>query len=144
MKTHNEIDSYPYLQVIVLFAGLGSVIGGVLLESIVLLMFGVDEVVRIGYEPLLYGTAIGFLPALLTGMVVAYRQIWRTKWRGFRATFLIGVVVSALYVALIAGFIGAFSSMAMIGIALVVIGSVGIFGGCCALITSAVALPKPI
>ena len=39
MTTHNEIDRYPYVQVIVLFAGLGSVIGGVLLESILLLMF---------------------------------------------------------------------------------------------------------
>ena len=39
MKMNDRVDAYPYLQVIILFAGIGSVIGGLIVELCVLLIF---------------------------------------------------------------------------------------------------------
>lgn len=136
--------TYPYLQVTLLFAGLGSVIGGVLLELIVLLVFGMDNFARIGYESLIFGTLMGFLPALLTGAVLAYRKARRGFDHSIGTIFLVGFTISALYMGLIAGFLGISSSITTIGLVLAMMCGVGLFGSVIAVITSMVALPKPI
>lgn len=39
MKMNDRVDAYPYLKIIILFAGIGSVIGGLIVELCVLLIF---------------------------------------------------------------------------------------------------------
>ena len=139
-----QTASYPYLQVTLLFAGLGSAIGGVLLELIMLLAFGMDNFVRIGYEPFIFGTLMGFLPALFSGMVLAYYQARRCFDHSIVPIFLTGFIISALYMGLIATFLGFSLGITMVGLILVMMCAVGFFGGISAVITSMIALPKPI
>ena len=49
MKTNNELGVYPYLQVIILFAGFGSVVGGVIAELVLLFVFRDADFFQIGF-----------------------------------------------------------------------------------------------
>jgi hypothetical protein len=44
MKTNNNVGAYPYLSVIILFAGLGSMVGGVIAELGLLFIFRLSAI----------------------------------------------------------------------------------------------------
>ena len=92
MKTNNNVSAYPYLSVIILFAGLGSMVGGLIAELGLLFVFRNADFAQIGYQPLLYVGLLGFIPALLTGILVAYKNIWRGDHKSLSTTFLVGFI----------------------------------------------------
>ena len=107
-STQNPED-YPYVQEILLFASLGSIVGGVLVECGVLFAVGSADLVRVSYQPLIYAVFTGFIPALLTGITLAYKPLWRDDKRRIWTSFFTGFVISALYSAVIILFLGIFS-----------------------------------
>lgn len=141
MKMNDRVDAYPYLQVIILFAGLGSVIGGLIVQLCVLLIFRQADFAQIGYQPLLYVGLLGFIPALSTGIIVASKKIWRGDHKSIRTIFLIGFVTSAFYMGAIVIYLGIHSWME-IGVLLAFMFIVGLFGAVNATIASGLALPK--
>lgn len=141
MKTNNNVGTYPYLTVIILFAGLGSVVGGVIAELALLFVFRDADFVQIGYQPLLYVGLLGFIPALLTGIIVAYKNIWRNEHKSIRTTFLIGFITSAGYMGAIVLYLG-INSWIEVGVLLAFMIGVGLFGATNSVIASCIALPK--
>ncbi|AMN68648.1 hypothetical protein [Psychrobacter sp. P11G5] len=141
MKMNDRVDAYPYLQVIILFAGLGSVIGGLIVQLCVLLIFREADFVQISYQPILYVGLLGFIPALSTGIIVASKKIWRGDHKSIRMSFLIGFVSSAFYMGVIVIYLGIHSWME-IGVLLAFMFIVGLFGAVNAVIASCLALPK--
>lgn len=137
--THSQ--SYPYGQVIIGFTGLGSIVGGVIAQLAILYVFREASFAQIGFQPLLYVGLFGLIPALLTGIIVALKQIWRTDYKGLRTIFYIGFAVSALYIGAIVIYLG-IQSMLEIGVLLAFMLIIGLFGGVNATIASLIALPK--
>ncbi len=137
---NNQAEYYPYLQVIVMFTGLSSVTGGLLVQLILLIIFREANVAQIGLQPLLYVGLLGLIPALLAGMIIANRQIWHDA-RSTRKVFLIGFGVSALYIAAIIVYLG-ISGVEEVAILVVAILIIGLFGGVNLVIASVFALPK--
>ena len=141
MKTNNELSVYPYLQVIILFAGLGSMIGGLIAELSLLLVFSDTDFAQIGYQPLLYVGLLGFIPALLTGVIFAYKNIWRGDHKSLRTTFLLGFITSAGYMGAIILYLG-INSWIEVGVLLAFMIGIGLFGAINSAIAGCVALPK--
>ncbi|MGP5178694.1 hypothetical protein [Psychrobacter aquimaris] len=141
MKRNNELGAYPYLQVIILFAGLGSMVGGLIAELGLLFVFRNADFAQIGYQPLLYVGLLGFIPALLTGVIVAYKQIWRGDHKSLRTTFFIGFITSAGYMGAIVLYLG-INSWIEVGVLLAFMIGVGLFGATNSVIASCIALPK--
>ncbi|MGP4970700.1 hypothetical protein [Psychrobacter aquimaris] len=141
MKTNNNVGAYPYLSVIILFAGLGSVAGGVIAELALLFIFRDADFAQIGYQPLLYVGLLGFIPALLTGIIVAYKHIWRSDHKSRSTTFLIGFITSAGYMGAIVLYLG-INSWIEVGVLLAFMIGVGLFGSTNSVIASCIALPK--
>lgn len=141
MKTNNNVGTYPYLTVIILFAGLGSVVGGVIAELALLFVFRDADFAQIGYQPLLYVGLLGFIPALLTGIIVAYKNIWRNENKSMRTTFLIGFITSAGYMGAIVLYLG-INSWIEVGVLLVFMMGIGLFGAINSAIAGCIALPK--
>lgn len=141
MKTDNDLTDYPYMQVIILFAGIGSAVGGLLAQLGLLLIFRDDNFAQIGYQPLLYVGLLGFIPALLTGIVVAYKHIWRDDHKSIRTVFLIGFITSACYMGAIVLYLG-IHSLIEIGVLLAFMIAIGLFGAINAALASFIALPK--
>ncbi|WP_201608512.1 hypothetical protein [Psychrobacter okhotskensis] len=141
MKTNNNVGAYPYLSVIILFAGLGSMVGGVIAELGLLFIFRNADFAQIGYQPLLYVGLLGFIPALLTGILVAYKNIWRGDHKSLRTTFLIGFITSAGYMGAIVLYLG-INSLIEVGVLLVFMIGIGLFGAINAAIAGCIALPK--
>lgn len=141
MKINNRAQAYPYLQVIILFAGLGSVIAGLIAQAIVLWIFGNANFAQIGYQPFLYVALLGFIPALLTAIVLAYKKIGRGDNKSILISFIAGFVISALYTGLIIIYLG-ITSWIETGVLLAFMIIVGLFGGVNSIITSSFALPK--
>ena len=141
MKTNNNVAAYPYLPVIILFAGLGSVIGGLIAELTLLFIFREANFAQIGYQPLLYVGLLGFIPALLTGIIIASQKLWREDHKSRRTTFLVGFITSAGYMGAIILYLG-ISSWIEVGMLLAFMGIVGLFGGINSAIAGCIALPK--
>ena len=141
MKMNNNVGTYPYLTVIILFAGLGSIIGGVIAELALLLVFRDADFAQIGYQPLLYVGLLGFIPALLTGIIVAYKKIWRNNHKSISTTFLIGFITSAGYMGAIVLYLG-INSWIEVGVLLVFMIGIGLFGAINSAIAGCIALPK--
>ncbi len=139
---NDQSQAYPSGQVIIGFAGLGSIVGGVMAQLVILYIFREANFAQIGFQPLLYVGLFGLIPALLTGVIVALKQIFRTNYKSLRTTFYIGFVVSALYMGAIVIYLG-IQSMIEIGVLLAFMLIVGLFGGVNATIASFIALPKP-
>lgn len=141
MKTNNNIAAYPYSPVIILFAGLGSVVGGLIAQLALLFVFRNADFAQIGYQPLLYVGLLGFIPALLTGIIVAYKKVWRNDHKSLRTTFLIGFITSAGYMGAIILYLG-INSWIEVGVLLVFMVGIGLFGAINSAIAGCVALPK--
>ena len=141
MKKNNELDAYPYLQVVVLFAGIGSLVGGLVAQLFLLVIFRDADFAQIGYQPLLYVGLLGFIPALLTGMIVASQHIWRGDRKSLRTTFLFGFATSACYMGAIVLYLG-INSLIEIGVLLAFMVAIGLFGAINSAIASCIALPK--
>lgn len=141
MKTNNNVAAYPYLSVIILFAGLGSVVGGLIAELALLFVFRHADFAQIGYQPLLYVGLLGFIPALLTGIIVAYKNIWRGDHKSISTTFVIGFITSAGYMGAIILYLGIHSWLE-VGVLLAFMMGVGLFGAINSAIASCIALPK--
>ena len=141
MKTNNNVGTYPYLTVIILFAGLGSVVGGVIAELASLFVFRHADFAQIGYQPLLYVGLLGFIPALLTGIVIASQKLWREDHKSIRTTFLVGFITSASYMGAIVLYLG-INSWVEVGVLLAFMAGVGLFGAINSAIAGCIALPK--
>ena len=141
MKTNNELGAYPYLQVIILFAGFGSLVGGVIAELALLFVFRNADFAKIGYQPLLYVGLLGFIPALLTGVIVAYKQVWRGDRKSIRTTFLIGFITSEVYMGAIVLYLS-INSLIEVGVLFAFMIAIGLFGAINSAIASCIALPK--
>ena len=141
MKANNNVGAYPYLSVIILFTGLGSIVGGLIAELGLLLVFRDADFAQIGYQPLLYVGLLGFIPALLTGIIVAYKNIWRNEHKSICTTFLIGFITSAGYMGAIILYLG-INSWIEVGILLVFMMGIGLFGAINSAIAGCIALPK--
>ena len=141
MKTNNNIGAYPYLSVIILFAGLGSIVGGLIAEVGLLFIFRNADFAQIGYQPLLYVGLLGFIPALLTGIIVATQQICRGDHKSLRTTFLVGFVTSAGYMGAIILYLG-INSLIEVGVLLAFMIGIGLFGAINSAIAGCIALPK--
>lgn len=125
-----------------LFAGLGSIISDLIAELIVLWIFRDANFAQISYQPLLYVVLMGFIPALLTGVMVAYKQKIYADKSSFLIMFLVDFVISALYVATIVLFLGLSFTVDEIGLLFIAMVMFGLFGAINAVITSIFALPK--
>ncbi len=141
MKTNNNAAAYPYLPVIILFAGLGSIVGGLIAELALLFVFRDADFAQIGYQPLLYVGLLGFIPALLTGIIVAYKNIWRNEHKSISTTFLIGFITSASYMGAIVLYLG-INAWIEVGVLLAFMVIAGLFGAINSAIASCIALPK--
>ncbi|MBP3946350.1 hypothetical protein [Psychrobacter sp. K31L] len=141
MKTNNNVGAYPYLSVIILFAGLGSIVGGLIAELGLLFIFRNADFAQISYQPLLYVGLLGFIPALLTGIIVATQQIWRGDHKSLRTTFLVGFVTSAGYMGAIILYLG-INSLIEVGVLLAFMIGIGLFGAINSAIAGCIALPK--
>ena len=141
MKMNNNVSTYPYLTVIILLTGLGSVAGGLIAELALLFVFRDADFAQIGYQPLLYVGLLGFIPALLTGIIVAYKNIWRNEHKSIRTTFLIGFITSAGYMGAIILYLG-INSWIEVGVLLVFMMGIGLFGAINSAIAGCIALPK--
>ncbi|SJN41737.1 hypothetical protein [Psychrobacter sp. JB385] len=141
MKTDNDLTDYPYMQVIILFAGIGSAVGGLLAQLGLLFVFRNANFSQIGYQPLLYVGLLGFIPAFLTGIVVAYKRIWRNDNKSISTVFLIGFMTSACYMGVIVLYLG-INSLIEIGMLLAFMSVIGLFGAMNAALASTIALPK--
>lgn len=130
---NNNLRTYPHLTVITLFAGIGSVVGGLIAELALLFIFREANFVQIGYQPLLYVSLLGFIPALLTGIIIASQKLWRKDNKSIRTTFLVGFITSAIYMGTIGLYLG-INSWIEVGVLLAFMGNVGVFG--------CIALPK--
>ena len=134
-------QSYPYAQVIIGFTGFGSIVGGIIAQLTILYLFREADFAQIGFQPLLYIGIFGLIPALLTGLTVALKQLWRTDYKCIRKTFYIGFTVSALYIGAMVIYLG-IQSMIEVGVLLAFMFIIGLFGGINALVASVIALPK--
>ncbi|MGO2303012.1 MULTISPECIES: hypothetical protein [unclassified Psychrobacter] len=141
MKTNNELGVYPYLQVVVLFAGFGSLVGGLVAQLFLLFIFRDADFAQIGYQPLLYVGLLGFIPALLTGIIVASKKIWRGDRKSIRATFMIGFITSAIYMGAIVLYLS-INSLIEVGVLFAFMIAIGLFGAINSAIASFIALPK--
>ena len=130
---NNNLRTYPHLTVITLFAGIGSVVGGLIAELALLFIFQEANFVQIGYQPLLYVSLLGFIPALLTGIIIASQKLWRKDNKSIRTTFLVGFITSDIYMGAIVLYLG-INSWIEVGVLLAFMGNVGVFG--------CIALPK--
>ncbi len=140
MKNY-QVERYSHWQVITMFTGLSSIIGGLLVQLILLIIFKEANFAQIGLQPLLYVGLLGLIPALLAGMVIANKQIWQGDAHSTRTVFLIGFVISALYIAAMIIYLG-IGSIEEVGILAVAMLTTGLFGGVNLVIASLAALPK--
>ena len=138
---NNQAERYPYLQVIAMFTGLSSIVGGLLVQLILLIIFREANFAQIGLQPLLYVGLLGVIPALLAGLIIANRQIWHSDARSTRKVFLIGFIVSTLYIAAMIVYLGinSIEEVAILAVAMLII---GLFGGVNLVLDSVIALPK--
>ncbi|MGO2340384.1 MAG: hypothetical protein ACTH5M_07305 [Psychrobacter sp.] len=141
MKTNNKLGAYPYLQVIILFAGFGSLVGGLVAQLFLLFIFRDADFAQIGYQPLLYVGLLGFIPALLTGVIVASQKVWRGDRKSIKTTFMIGFIISAIYMGAIVLYLG-INSLIEVGVLFAFMTAIGLFGGINSAIASLIALPK--
>ena len=141
MKINNDLGAYPYLQVIILFAGIGSMVGGLIAELCLLFIFRQANFAQIGYQPLLYVGLLGFIPALLTGIIVATKNIWRGSHKSIRTTLLVGFMTSACYMGAIILYLG-INAWIEVGVLLAFMVIAGLFGAINSAIASCIALPK--
>lgn len=130
---NNNLRTHPHLTVITLFAGIGSVVGGLIAELALLFIFQEANFVQIGYQPLLYVSLLGFIPALLTGIIIASQKLWRKDNKSIRTTFLVGFITSDIYIGAIVLYLG-INSWIEVSVLLAFMGIVGVFG--------CIALPK--
>ena len=130
---NNNLDTYPYLTIMILFAALGSVVGGVIAELALLFIFREANFAQIGSQPLLYVGLLGFIPALLTGIIIASQKLGGEDDKSIRTTFLVGFITSAIYMGTIGLYLG-INSWIEVGVLLAFMGNVGVFG--------CIALPK--
>lgn len=142
MQTDGSANQYPYLQVVVLFSGFGSVVGGLIAELTVLFIFREAKFAQIGFQPLLYISLFGFLPALITAMILAYIKVRRGVNKVIRISFLIGFLVSAFYIALIVLYLG-IETLLEIAVLLGFMLIGGLFGGINSIVAGYFTLPKP-
>lgn len=138
---NNKAECYPYLQVIAMFTGLSSIIGGLLVQLILLIIFREANFAQIGLQPLLYVGLLGLIPALLAGMIIGNRRIWQGDARSTRTVFFTGFIISALYIAIMIIYLG-IGSVEEVGILSVAMLTIGLFGGVNLVIASLAALPK--
>ena len=139
--SHKSTVPYPYLQVVVTFTVFGSLIGGLIMQAALLWIFRKADFAQIGYQPLLYVGLLGLIPALLTGFTIASKQIWRNDYRSKRITFLIGFILSALYMGSMIIYLG-IQTIEEVGLLVVATSMIGVFGGINATLASFFALPK--
>ena len=146
MKINDAFDTYPnaypYVRVATLFAGVGSLTGGIIAELCLLIIFREANFSQIGYQPLVYVGLFGLIPALLTGIILAIKKIKRSDSHNKRTTFMVGFIVSALLIATLIIYLGV-HSLAEIAVLLASMLIIGIFGGINATVASFIALPKP-
>ncbi len=138
---NNNLRAYPHLTVMILFAGIGSVVGGLIAEMALLFIFREADFAQIGYQPLLYVGLLSFIPALLTGIIIASQKLWRKDHKSIRTTFLVGFITSAIYMGAIVLYLG-INSWIEVGVLLAFMGIVGLFGGINSAIAGCIALPK--
>lgn len=95
----NKENKYPTLKVITLYPLLGGLVGGLPLLIFALLAFlfydfvGKNQVLP--FVSLVWAT--GFIPALLTGIVLAYFKIKIVKSDDYFKTFWIGFGIACIY-----------------------------------------------
>lgn len=130
---NNNLDTYSYLTIMILFAGLGNSVGGLIAELALLFIFPKASFAQIGYKPLLYFGLLGFIPASLTGLIIASQKLWREDHKSIITTFLVGFITLAIYMAAIVLYLG-INSWIEVGVLLAFMGIVGLFG--------CIALPK--
>lgn len=51
MNTNQDLGAYPYVQVIILFAGIGSLVGGLIAQLFLLFFSGMPISLRLGINP---------------------------------------------------------------------------------------------
>lgn len=100
----NKENKYPTLKVITTYTLLGGIVGGMpLLIFAVLAFFFYDFVGKNQILPFIFVVwAIGFVPALLTGIILAYFKIkilqsddyFKTFWIGFGVTFIYWLIIN--------------------------------------------------
>lgn len=141
MKIYKNIDSYPYLSVIVMFASLGSIVSGLIAQLIILWIFKDGDFAQIGYQPLIYVGLISFIPALLTGAIIACTKLRQADDHRMLLTFSVGFLISALYIAAIILYLGLSFTIEEVGLLFITMLIFGLFGAVNAAITSFFALP---
>lgn len=141
MGADNNMSAYPYLHVIIMFAGLGSLISGLIIQLCLMIGFREVSFAAIGFKPILYVSLLGFIPALITGIVIALKQLWHGNNKSKRTIFLTAFAISALYIGLMIIYLG-IHSPEEIALLFGFMFIVGLFGGVNAIIASVFALPK--
>ena len=145
---NNKVVEYPYWRVVGCFACFGSLIGSLVIGSIAAIYVLKSSFGHTTFIDLFSGVAVvsllGFIPALLSGMVLARKRVWRDDKFSQSIAFLTGFIVSGLCVAALyiylsypSGSIAQdFWSMLLIMIL------VGLYGGICASLTGLLVLPR--
>ncbi len=139
MRTDNR--AYPYLQVVLLFSGLGSVIGGLIAEFGILIIFREASFAQIGFQPLIYVGLFGFLPAFTTACILAFIKLKQRAKNATKIIFLTAFLISAFYVAFIGLYLG-IGSLLEVGVLLGFMLIGGLFGGINSMIAGYLTLPK--
>lgn len=138
-QTHKE--AYPHAQVIIGFGGLGSIIGGIVAQLVILCVSGEADFAQIGFQPLLYVGLFSLIPSLLIGGGVALKQLYNTGYKSLLSTFCIGFMVFTLYIGAIVIYLG-IQSILEVGVLLAFMMITGLFGGINSVIASVMTLPK--
>lgn len=138
---NDQIASYPYLQVVVRFTVFGSLISGLIMQAAISWIFRAADFAQIGFQPLFYVGLLGLIPALLTGIIIASKQIWRNDHHSKRQALLIGFILSALYMSSMIVYLG-IQTIEEVGLLVVAAFVIGVFGGINAMLASIIALPK--
>ncbi|MGP4712840.1 hypothetical protein [Psychrobacter sp. DM8] len=134
-------SAYPYLQVVLLFSGFGSVISGLIAELIVLVVFREASFAQIGFQPLIFVGLFGCLPAFITACILAFIRLKQSAKNATEITFLTGFLVSAFYVAFIVLYLG-IGSLLEVGVLLGFMLIGGVFGGTSSIVAGYLTLPK--
>lgn len=142
------MNKYPTLRVIILYAILGGFFGGLMVSSIyivmIFFMFTHQDNMLLGVFSGLFfwliagmmGIVFGFLPALITGIVVAYYQFYKGSQGIYLRLFGIGFVATCLEYAIYSMISGIDEDTIKLSFGL------SVLGGLSSIITGHFILPK--
>ena len=107
-QTIQAAEAYPAIRVVTVYALLGGAVGGMLLagwRTLLLLVQSCDVTQLVSTLPTvvvfgLFGSLIGLVPALLTGLWLAWRRVHRSGW-GYAEAVTAGAMCSLLCLAVL-------------------------------------------